>query len=52
MIDDTLLCPERLDEVMFDPEHFFDGYKNNPNYAINTIKAIPKWSKMDSFMRY
>ena len=28
----------RLDEVMFDAEHFFDGYKSNPGYAIETIK--------------
>ena len=40
MIDDTIsYASERLDEVMFDAEHFFDGYKNNPNYAINTIKT-------------
>ena len=24
---------------MFDAEHFFDGYKNNPDYAINCIKT-------------
>ena len=24
---------------MFDAEHFFDGYKANPNYAIACIKA-------------
>ena len=24
---------------MFDAEHFFDGYKNNPQYAISCIKA-------------
>ncbi len=26
-------------EVIYDAEHFFDGYKNNPEYAIKTIKA-------------
>lgn len=26
-------------EAMFDAEHFFDGYKANPEYAIKTIKA-------------
>ena len=26
-------------ELMFDAEHFFDGYKNNPNYALSCIKA-------------
>ena len=25
-------------EVLFDAEHFFDGYKNNPDYAIKAIK--------------
>lgn len=30
---------ERVDEVIFDAEHFFDGYKNNPRYALATIKA-------------
>lgn len=26
-------------EVIFDAEHFFDGYKNNPKYALKTLKA-------------
>lgn len=26
-------------EVIFDAEHFFDGYKANPDYAIATLKA-------------
>jgi len=26
-------------EFMFDAEHFFDGYKDNPLYAINCLKA-------------
>jgi len=26
-------------EVFFDAEHFFDGYKNNPEYAIKAITA-------------
>lgn len=30
---------ERVDEVIFDAEHFFDGYKNNPEYAIQAITA-------------
>ena len=24
---------------MFDAEHFFDGYKANPNYALSCLKA-------------
>ena len=27
------------DEVVYDAEHYFDGYKANPEYAIKTIKA-------------
>ncbi len=30
---------ERKDEVMFDCEHFFDGYKANPNYALECARA-------------
>lgn len=26
-------------EVLFDAEHFFDGYKTNPKYALSCIKA-------------
>ena len=29
----------RLDEVIFDAEHFFDGYKANPDYAMQCLKA-------------
>ena len=29
----------RLPEVLFDAEHFFDGYRANPDYALATIKA-------------
>jgi 2-isopropylmalate synthase len=25
-------------EVIYDAEHFFDGYKNNPDYALQTLK--------------
>jgi 2-isopropylmalate synthase len=28
-----------FDEVFFDAEHFFDGYKSNPEYAIKTLLA-------------
>jgi 2-isopropylmalate synthase len=30
---------ERVSEVIFDAEHFFDGFKNNPQYALSTLKA-------------
>ncbi len=26
-------------EVIYDAEHFFDGYKNNPQYALETVEA-------------
>ncbi|WP_028986952.1 citramalate synthase [Thermicanus aegyptius] len=26
-------------QVMYDAEHFFDGYRNNPDYALKTIEA-------------
>ncbi len=26
-------------EVLYDAEHFFDGYKSNPSYALATVKA-------------
>ena len=29
-------------KVFYDAEHFFDGYKANPDYAIQTIKAAAK----------
>ncbi len=29
-------------EVIYDAEHFFDGYKDNPEYALNTLEAAVK----------
>lgn len=29
-------------EVIYDAEHFYDGYKNNPEYAMKTVKAALK----------
>jgi len=29
----------RVDEIIFDAEHFFDGFKNNPDYAIKALTA-------------
>jgi 2-isopropylmalate synthase len=40
MIQDTieyLRCQGR--KVVYDAEHWFDGYKNNPEYAIKTLKT-------------
>lgn len=40
MIRDTLSYMKQFGkEVIFDAEHFFDGYKNNPVYALKTLKA-------------
>jgi 2-isopropylmalate synthase len=30
---------KHMDEVIYDAEHFFDGYKANPEYAIKTLVA-------------
>lgn len=39
MISDSLgFLKKRCSEVIFDAEHFFDGYKSNPAYAINVLK--------------
>ncbi len=38
MIADSIkYSSSRLDEVMFDAEHFFDGYKFNSKYALESI---------------
>lgn len=40
MIEDTILyLKDRGKEVVYDAEHFFDGYKRNPEYAVKTINA-------------
>jgi 2-isopropylmalate synthase len=30
---------DQVTEVIFDAEHFFDGFKNNPSYALSTLKV-------------
>ncbi len=40
MIADTVGHLKRLDKkVFFDAEHFYDGYKRNPEYALAVLKA-------------
>lgn len=40
MIKDTLSYLKALNkEVIFDAEHFFDGYKSNPTYAMQCLEA-------------
>ncbi len=40
MIADSIaVVTQRLDEAIFDAEHFFDGYKANPGFALDCLKA-------------
>ena len=40
MIRDTIeFFKKKGKEVIFDAEHFFDGYKNNPEYAVKSLQA-------------
>ncbi|HHX86883.1 MAG TPA: citramalate synthase, partial [Firmicutes bacterium] len=40
MIRDTVFYLKSLGrEVIYDAEHFFDGYKSNPDYALKTVRA-------------
>ena len=40
MIEQSLrFLKNRVSEVIFDAEHFFDGFKNNPRYALKTLQA-------------
>jgi len=40
MINDSVaFLKANADVVFYDAEHFFDGYKDNPDYAIDTLKA-------------
>src|SRR5258707_5410668 len=40
MIEDSVaLAAQRLDEAIFDAEHFFDGYKANPGFALDCLVA-------------
>ncbi len=39
MISDSIaFASKRVDEVLFDAEHFFDGFKNNSDYSLKSIK--------------
>ena len=33
---------DHSEEVIYDAEHFFDGYKANPEYALETLKAAER----------
>lgn len=43
MISDTVAyLKSKKKEVIYDAEHFFDGFKANPEYAIKTLQAAAK----------
>jgi len=37
--DSVAFLGKHMDEVFYDAEHFFDGYKANPEYAMQTLLA-------------
>jgi 2-isopropylmalate synthase len=37
--DSVVYCKSQGREVFYDAEHFFDGYKGNPEYALKTLQA-------------
>ena len=37
--DSVSFLGKRMDEVVYDAEHFFDGYQANPEYAVRTLLA-------------
>jgi 2-isopropylmalate synthase len=40
MVEDSVrYCRRKGREVIFDAEHFFDGYKRNPKYALDVLVA-------------
>ena len=43
IIEDTLaFLKPRIDDLIYDAEHFFDGFKNNPDYALSTLESAVK----------
>ncbi len=41
VLSDTIsFLKKHVDEVIFDAEHFFDGYFNNREYALNCIRTV------------
>jgi len=40
LIEDSVrYLSARVDTVIYDAEHFFDGYRSNPEYALDTLRA-------------
>lgn len=46
IFDSLEYLKKNVAEVFYDAEHFFDGYKANPEYAIKTLKAAEQ-AKVD-----
>ena len=43
MIEDSLkFLRSHFSRLIFDAEHFFDGYKRNPEYALQTLRSAEK----------
>ncbi len=43
MVSDTVaFLKEKGKEVIFDAEHFFDGYKHDPDYAVAVLRAAER----------
>jgi 2-isopropylmalate synthase len=40
--DSVATCKAAGREVLYDAEHFFDGYKANPEYALQTLQAAER----------
>jgi 2-isopropylmalate synthase len=39
IFDSTMYLKKRVDTVFYDAEHFFDGFREDPGYALKTLKA-------------
>jgi len=39
IFDTVRFLKQHFDEVVYDAEHFFDGYADNPEYALTTLKS-------------
>jgi 2-isopropylmalate synthase len=37
--DSVAFCAAHVPEVIYDAEHFFDGFRRNPDYALRTLRA-------------
>ena len=52
MIGDSIhYSSKRMDEIIFDAEHFFDGYKSNPKYSLKSnTDSLSCWSQIYSIV--